>query len=189
MSQRGHRQPKLPRSAEYRGGLADLTYEIGYPSRLDWVSPKARLCSDVALTDYSIPAGFNEIAQTFTTGRTISPAGGKFIGTSMRADPAGKNVYFLRRPLPGLRYLFANGPRCEPRQRRRYAVFHWPRQWPTQLVEFGERFRSQKSHFTCSAATISVDGMSADLRLQRGFQPAGGRLVNPSSYSQRARIR
>jgi uncharacterized protein (TIGR03437 family) len=45
--------------------------------------------------DYSVLAGFNETAQTFTTGRTISQPGGKFIGTSIRADPTGQNVYIF----------------------------------------------------------------------------------------------
>ena len=41
-------------------------------------------------SDYSVLVSFNEAAQTFTGGRTISPAGGRFIGTSVHA--CGSNV-------------------------------------------------------------------------------------------------
>ncbi|HSR05696.1 MAG TPA: DUF4185 domain-containing protein [Bryobacteraceae bacterium] len=45
------------------------------------------------LTDYSALVSFDEAAQTFTAGRTISPAGGRFIGTSMHAS--GSNVFIF----------------------------------------------------------------------------------------------
>jgi hypothetical protein len=41
-------------------------------------------------SDYSVLVSFNEAAQTFIGGRTISPAGGRFIGTSVHA--CGSNV-------------------------------------------------------------------------------------------------
>lgn len=43
--------------------------------------------------DYSALVQFNESSQTFTAGRTISPAGGHFIGTSMHES--GGNVYIF----------------------------------------------------------------------------------------------
>ena len=43
--------------------------------------------------DYSVLVQFNEAAQTFTAGRTISPAGGRFIGTSVHAS--GAYVYIF----------------------------------------------------------------------------------------------
>ncbi len=46
-----------------------------------------------ALATYTLLAGFNESAQTFSTGRLISPPGGRFIQTSMHADVAGANVF------------------------------------------------------------------------------------------------
>jgi hypothetical protein len=45
------------------------------------------------VTDYSVLVSFDETAQTFAGGRTISPAGGRFIGTSMHAS--GSNVYIF----------------------------------------------------------------------------------------------
>jgi len=45
------------------------------------------------VSDYSVLVQFDESAQKFTAGRTISPAGGKFIGTSLRAW--GANVYLF----------------------------------------------------------------------------------------------
>ncbi len=45
------------------------------------------------VTDYSALVTFDEAAQTFTVGRTISAAGGLFIGTSMHAS--GSNVYIF----------------------------------------------------------------------------------------------
>jgi hypothetical protein len=45
------------------------------------------------VTDYSALVSFDEAAQTFAVGRTISPAGGRFIGTSMHAS--GSNVYIF----------------------------------------------------------------------------------------------
>jgi uncharacterized protein (TIGR03437 family) len=42
---------------------------------------------------YTILAGFDETAQTFSTGRQISPPGGKFIQTAMRASVSGSTVY------------------------------------------------------------------------------------------------
>ncbi len=43
--------------------------------------------------DYALLVQFNEGAQTFSAGRTISPAGGKFIGTSMHSS--GSNVFIF----------------------------------------------------------------------------------------------
>jgi uncharacterized protein (TIGR03437 family) len=43
--------------------------------------------------DYSVLAQFDETAQTFTGGRTISPTGGQFIGTAMYAS--GSNVFIF----------------------------------------------------------------------------------------------
>jgi hypothetical protein len=45
------------------------------------------------LATYTLLAGFNEAAQTFSTGRLISPPGGRFIQTSMHADVSGANVF------------------------------------------------------------------------------------------------
>jgi hypothetical protein len=43
--------------------------------------------------DYSVLVQFDEATQTFTGARTISPAGGRFIGTSVHAS--GTNVFIL----------------------------------------------------------------------------------------------
>jgi hypothetical protein len=43
--------------------------------------------------DYSVLVQFDEVAQTFTGGRTISPTGGQFIGTAMYAS--GSNVFIF----------------------------------------------------------------------------------------------
>lgn len=49
--------------------------------------------ADPQAGDYSVLVQFNEAAQTFLGGRTISTTGGRFIGTSMRAS--GSNVFIF----------------------------------------------------------------------------------------------
>ena len=94
------------------------------------------------VTDYSALVSFDEAAQTFAVGRTISPPGGRFIGTSMHAS--GSNVYiFGGGPVPCFRCLSANGSRKFVRERRRNAILRGSREWPAHVGKFGSRRRSR----------------------------------------------